>query len=102
MNRWISVDNELEEKEEDILVKNLQTGEEYEAHYAYGGGEDQPRFGPAWFYNNGCMYVEVDWKFHKWRPLSKGAINGRSKQTRNIRTKKRKVNREKEKERRLM
>ena len=68
--KWITVKTELEEKEENILIKNLQTGKIHEAHYAYGGGEDQPRFGPAWFYHNSYMYVEVDWKFHKWKPLS--------------------------------
>jgi len=56
---------------DDILVRNFQTKKEYECHYAEGGGEDQPCFGPAWFYWNGCMYMEIDLKHCKWKPLTK-------------------------------
>lgn len=29
------------------------------AHWAYGGGEDQPPFGPAWFYRTGWGFNEL-------------------------------------------
>lgn len=29
-------------------------------HYAHGGGEEQPRFGPGWFYWIGCNFEEVE------------------------------------------
>lgn len=57
--------------EDDILVRNERTGQEYECHYAEGGGEDQPRFGPAWFYHNGCMYMEIVTNQCKWKSIKK-------------------------------
>lgn len=46
------------------------------AHWAYGGGEDQPAFGPAWFkpYGSGrnpSGYHEVYGKPTHWRPSNK-------------------------------
>lgn len=35
------------------------TGGPVLAHWAYGGGEDQPRFGPAWFYSSGYGFQEL-------------------------------------------
>lgn len=32
------------------------------AHWAYGGGEDQPAFGPDWFYWNGYSYCSLNCK----------------------------------------
>lgn len=42
-------------------------------HWAHGGGEDQPRFGPGWFYWNGYYYSEVgqDRKIVRWRLAGK-------------------------------
>ena len=42
-------------------------------HYASGGGEDQPRFGPAWFFRTGYGYSELgrDNKLLSWMKLPK-------------------------------
>lgn len=39
------------------------------AHWAHGGGEDQPRFGPAWFYWCGEGFAELRRKPTHWMPL---------------------------------
>lgn len=41
------------------------------AHWAYGGGEDQPPFGPAWFYNAGTYFNQVASRYKPthWMPL---------------------------------
>lgn len=42
----------------------------YIAHWARGGGEDQPCFGPGIFYYNGSGYSEIDEaKVIGWKPL---------------------------------
>lgn len=39
-------------------------------HWAMGGGDDQPRFGPAWFMWNGWSNSEIDLsKSLGWIPL---------------------------------
>lgn len=42
-------------------------------HFAEGGGEDQPRFGPALFYAVGDGFAQVPstWKLHGWMPAPK-------------------------------
>jgi hypothetical protein len=46
------------------------------AHYAHGGGEDQPRFGPAWFRDvtgsegQHLYFAEVHPQPTYWRPLA--------------------------------
>jgi hypothetical protein len=45
------------------------------AHWAHGGGEDQPPFGPAWFKRSGHSYVEVTQSPIGWLPLE-GQRNG--------------------------
>lgn len=41
-------------------------------HWAYGGGEDQPHFGPAWFYavesEPHASYYEMHPQPTHWRP----------------------------------
>jgi hypothetical protein len=39
------------------------------AHWAQGGGEDQPRFGPAWFRWGGYGFVELNPAPTHWMPL---------------------------------
>lgn len=40
----------------------------YLCHWACGGGEDQPPFGPAWFYTLGDRFVELTEKPIGWLP----------------------------------
>lgn len=42
-------------------------------HWAMGGGEDQPRFGPAWFYWFGGRFNEVTDPPSHWMPLPEAA-----------------------------
>ncbi len=38
-------------------------------HWAQGGGEDQPRYGPAWFYHTPSCWHDIDEKqLHGWLP----------------------------------
>lgn len=39
------------------------------AHWADGGGEDQPMFGPAWFYGTGYDFCEIPGKATHWAPV---------------------------------
>ena len=39
------------------------------AHWAYGGGEDQPSFGPAWFEWDGYGYRGIHGKPTHWAPI---------------------------------
>jgi len=41
------------------------------AHWAHGGGEDQPPFGPAWFRWTGWDFAEVIHKPTHWAPIPK-------------------------------
>jgi hypothetical protein len=41
-------------------------------HFAEGGGEEQPRFGPAFFRRSGSTFVEITAKLIGWKPLSHG------------------------------
>lgn len=46
--------------------------EVHRAHYAHGGGEEQPPFGPAWFSGVGdpiSFYVEVSPPPTHWRSI---------------------------------
>ena len=45
------------------------TGGPVLAHWAYGGGEEQPRFGPAWFWWSGYSFVELVQKPSHWMRL---------------------------------
>lgn len=45
------------------------TGGPVLAHWAFGGGEDQPRFGPAWFFWYGYGFRELPEKPTHWQPL---------------------------------
>lgn len=38
-------------------------------HWAYGGGEDQPPFGPAWFFWTGYDFRELRCAPTHWMPL---------------------------------
>jgi hypothetical protein len=38
-------------------------------HFAEGGGEDQPRFGPGWFYWTGYGFAELSPPPTHWMPL---------------------------------
>lgn len=38
-------------------------------HFAQGGGEDQPRFGPGWFYWTGSGFQELSPPPTLWMPL---------------------------------
>lgn len=38
-------------------------------HWAHGGGEDQPPFGPAWFFWTGFDFRELSKKPTHWMPL---------------------------------
>lgn len=42
-------------------------------HFAHGGGEEQPRFGPGWFYRCGEVWVEMDPPPTHWMPCELGA-----------------------------
>jgi hypothetical protein len=39
------------------------------AHYTHGGGEEQPPFGPAWFFYDGSGFRELAHAPTKWLPL---------------------------------
>ncbi len=41
------------------------------AHFAEGGGEEQPRYGPGWFFWNGYLYDEIK-KPLGWIPIPEG------------------------------
>jgi hypothetical protein len=43
------------------------------AHWAHGGGEDQPPFGPAWFKRQGDRFVEIMQTPIGWRPVTRPA-----------------------------
>lgn len=51
------------------------------AHWAHGGGEDQPPFGPGWFEDWGLNakhgYKEVEGEATDWRPLTGEATDWR-------------------------
>lgn len=52
-----------------IEVKD-RNGNVAKAHFAYGGGEDQPPFGPAFFVaTKGGGYTEMHPQPLQWRPL---------------------------------
>ena len=55
----------------EILLLVEKNGERHAlvAHWAEGGGEDQPRFGPAWFRWTEWGYQEIDSKPTHWAPL---------------------------------
>lgn len=42
------------------------------AHWAHGGGEDQPPFGPGWFINRGWGFAELEKKPTHWLPIPNG------------------------------
>lgn len=54
----------------EVIVLSMLAGRPvcHAAHYTEGGGEEQPRFGPDWFYWNGNMFVDIDRPTH-WIPL---------------------------------
>ena len=39
------------------------------AHYTEGGGEEQPRFGPDWFYWTGYNFSSLEAKPSHWAPI---------------------------------
>lgn len=41
-------------------------------HFAQGGGEDQPRFGPDWFYWTGYGFQHLDPPPTEWMPIPTG------------------------------
>ena len=52
------------------------TGGPVLAHWAHGGGDDQPRFGPAWFFWTGFHFQELREKPTHWMPLPPEPKNG--------------------------
>lgn len=43
-------------------------GKEERAHWAHGGGEDQPIFGPGWFMKGGGGFWEISGTPYAWKP----------------------------------
>lgn len=41
------------------------------AHYAHGGGEEQPRFGPDWFFWTGYSFMHLTPPPTHWMPIPK-------------------------------
>lgn len=64
--------------EEILLLAEDRHGNKnvYVCHWAHGGGEDQPRFGPAWFYHVGDSWHELSAKPLGWAhlPLQRDAV----------------------------
>ena len=54
-----------------IKTDSNQLPEYIVVHWAQGGGEDQPPFGPAWFYSTGHGFSELprSMKLLEWRPI---------------------------------
>ena len=47
------------------------------AHFAEGGGDEQPRFGPAWFWDGGGEYLEIGEEPIGWMHLPDGVYQSR-------------------------
>lgn len=48
----------------------FRDGRQEVAHWAHGGGEDQPVFGPAWFKKCGSGYVQVSGTPYAWQEVT--------------------------------
>ena len=49
-----------------VQLRNTMLPQTLVIHWADGGGDDQPRFGPGWFYWCGSGYCEVNGKVLGW------------------------------------
>jgi len=70
---WQSMDTAPRTAEEILVQYHDRHGNKHVlvVHFAHGGGDDQPAFGPFWFYRTGFGFSELHGKPLGWMPIPK-------------------------------